>query len=78
MAGVRIDRQRSCGDVDGWSASRPRAEACGGTYIAGGDFWMLHAWVVPRWNNRKGDFAPFNPKICTPVVGTPDVNRCPE
>ncbi len=39
---------------------------------------MLHAWVVPRWNNRKGDFAPFNPKICTPVVGTPDVNRCPE
>ncbi len=66
--------------VDGWvvreQATGP--EACGGTYIAGGDFWMLHAWVVPGWDNRKGDFAPFNPKLCPPVVGTPDVNRCPE
>ncbi len=53
------------------------ADACGGTYIAGGDFWMLHAWVVPGWDNRKGDFAPFNPKLCPPTVGTPDVNRCP-
>ncbi len=53
-------------------------DACNGTYIAGGDFWMLHAWVVPGWNNRKGDFAPFNPKLCPPVSGTPDVNRCPE
>ncbi len=65
--------------VDGWvvreQASGP--DACGGTYIAGGDFWMLHAWVVPGWSNRKGDFAPFNPKLCPPTVGTPDVNRCP-
>lgn len=65
--------------VDGWvvreQASGP--DACGGTYIAGGDFWMLHAWVVPGWDNRKGDFAPFNPKLCPPTVGTPDVNRCP-
>ncbi len=53
-------------------------EACNGTYIAGGDFWMLHAWVVPGWNNRKGDFAPFNPKLCPPNAGTPDVNRCPD
>ena len=52
-------------------------EACGGTYIAGGDFWMLHAWVVPGWDNRKGRFAPFNPKLCPPIAGTPDVNRCP-
>ena len=55
----------------------PGPGACGGTYIAGGDFWMLHAWVVPGWDNRKGEFAPFNPKLCPPTVGTPDVNRCP-
>jgi hypothetical protein len=65
--------------VDGWvvreQATGP--DACTGTYIAGGDFWMLHAWVVPGWSNRKGDFAPFNPKLCPSNVGTPDVNRCP-
>lgn len=55
----------------------PGPDACVGTYIAGGDFWMLHAWVVPGWDNRKGEFAPFNPKLCPPVTGTPDVNRCP-
>ena len=53
-------------------------DACNGTYIAGGDFWMLHAWVVPRWPNRKGQFAPFNPNLCPPIAGTPDVNRCPD
>lgn len=53
-------------------------DACNGTYIAGGDFWMLHAWVVPAWDNRKGQFAPFNPSLCPPIVGTPDVNRCPD
>jgi len=31
----------------------------------------------PGWGNRKGDFAPFNPKLCPPTVGTPDVNRRP-
>jgi hypothetical protein len=66
--------------VDGWVVREQAAgpDACGGTYIAGGDFWMLHAWVVPGWDNRKGDFAPFNPKLCPPVSGTPDVNRCPD
>jgi hypothetical protein len=65
--------------VGGWveREQAPGPDACGGTYIAGGDFWMLHAWVVPGWDNRKGDFAPFNPKLCPPVSGTPDVNRCP-
>jgi hypothetical protein len=65
---------------NGWvvreQASGP--SGCEGTYIAGGDFWMLHAWVVPGWSNRRGDFAPFNPKLCPPVTGTPDVNRCPD
>jgi hypothetical protein len=65
---------------NGWVVREQSAgpDACDGTYIAGGDFWMLHAWVVPGWDNRKGDFAPFNPKLCPPNVGTPDVNRCPE
>ncbi|MEP7202281.1 MAG: hypothetical protein ABI894_06715 [Ilumatobacteraceae bacterium] len=66
--------------VDGGWVVREQApgpDACDGTYIAGGDFWMLHAWVVPGWDNRKGDFAPFNPKLCPSNVGTPDVNRCP-
>jgi hypothetical protein len=67
--------------VDGGWVVREQAagpQACDGTYIAGGDFWMLHAWVVPGWDNRKGDFAPFNPKLCPPVTGTPDVSRCPD
>jgi hypothetical protein len=66
--------------VNGWVVREqtPNAAACSGTYIAGGDFWMLHAWVVPGWDNRKGQFGPFNPKLCPPIVGTPDVNRCPD
>ncbi len=65
---------------NGWVTREQAAgpDACDGIYIAGGDFWMLHAWVVPGWENRKGAFAPFNPKLCPPNTGTPDVNRCPE
>jgi hypothetical protein len=68
-----------CVSDSGWVVREQtkRREDCRGTYIAGGDFWMLHAWVVPGYDNRKGRFAPFNPKLCPPVVGTPDVNRCP-
>ncbi|MEO8363377.1 MAG: hypothetical protein ABI570_03210 [Ilumatobacteraceae bacterium] len=50
--------------------------SCDGTFIAGGDFWMLHAWVVPGWENRVGKFAPFNPKLCPRDEGTPDYARC--
>ncbi|MGZ4769022.1 MAG: hypothetical protein ACXVLX_10055 [Ilumatobacteraceae bacterium] len=66
--------------VNGWVVREQTSgpDACSGTYIAGGDFWMLHAWVVPKWDNRKGMFAPFNPSLCPPIVGTPDVNRCPD
>jgi hypothetical protein len=66
--------------VDGGWVVREQAagpDACNGTFIAGGDFWMLHAWVVPGWDNRKGEFAPFNPKLCPRVTSTADVNRCP-
>lgn len=69
-----------CVSKSGWVVREqtPSADKCLGTYIAGGDFWMLHAWVVPGYDNRKGRFAPFNPKLCPPITGTPDVNRCPD
>jgi hypothetical protein len=54
------------------------AVGCEGTYVAGGDVWMLHAWVVPRYENLDGFFAVFNPKLCPPSAGTPDISRCPE
>ena len=66
-----------CVALSGW-VIRERAtgpDACDGSYIAGGDFWMLHAWVVPRWENADGIFAPANPKLCPKDVG-PDFLRC--
>ena len=68
-----------CVSNTGWVVREqtPSADKCFGTYIAGGDFWMLHAWIIPGYENRKGRFAPFNPKLCPRITGTPDVNRCP-
>jgi hypothetical protein len=67
-----------CVDASGWVVrEQATPDTCPGTYIAGGDFWMLHAWVVPGWENRDGRFASFNPKLCPPDVGTPDIARCP-
>lgn len=69
-----------CVNLDGWVVRERAAgpEACDGSFIAGGDFWMLHAWVVPGWGNRVGVFAPMNPKLCPPELGTPDFLRCPD
>jgi hypothetical protein len=50
---------------------------CAGSYFGGRDLWMLHAWVVPEWGNRWGEFATTNPLLCPPVAGTPDLSRCP-
>ncbi|MEO5724987.1 MAG: hypothetical protein ABIQ39_16530 [Ilumatobacteraceae bacterium] len=61
-----VDREESTGP-----------EQCAGTYLAGGDLWMLHAWVVPGYSNRKGRFATYNPMLCPPITGTPDDMRCP-
>jgi len=65
--------------VNGWVdrelATGP--EACAGTYLAGSDLWMLHAWIVPGWTNRWGTFAVRNPTLCPPAAGTPDILRCP-
>lgn len=68
-----------CVALDGWVVRERAAgpEDCEGSYIAGGDFWMLHAWVVPGWENRDGVFAPINPKLCPAAAGTPDYLRCP-
>ena len=59
-----VIRERSAGPAD-----------CDGSYIAGGDFWMLHAWIVPGWENRDGVFAPANSKLCPQNTG-PDFLRC--
>jgi len=66
--------------VNGW-ADRERAtgpDACAGTFFPGGDLWMLHAWPVAGYENMDGKFATFNPKLCPPIFGTPDVARCPQ
>jgi hypothetical protein len=41
----------------------PAALACPGTWLNGGDLWMLHAWVVPGLPNPDGRFAPTNPAV---------------
>jgi hypothetical protein len=62
-----VDREESTGP-----------EQCGGLYLAGGDLWMLHAWTVPRFANRDGRFATYNPMLCPAAAGTPDISRCPD
>jgi hypothetical protein len=65
--------------VNGW-VDREEVEGpslCAGSYLGGRDLWMLHAWVVPGYENRWGDFADTNPVLCPPVTGTPDIARCP-
>jgi hypothetical protein len=65
--------------VNGWVDREEAAgpDTCAGTYLAGGDLWMLHAWVVPGYRNRNGRFANTNPALCPPKYGTPDILRCP-
>lgn len=66
--------------VNGW-VDRERAtgpDACAGTYFAGGDLWMLHAWPVKRYPNKDGDFATVNPMLCPAAVGVADIARCVE
>lgn len=66
--------------VNGW-VDREEAggpDRCAGTYLAGGDLWMLHAWVVPGFENRLGRFADIHPALCPARYGTPDIVRCPE
>ena len=48
---------------------------CEGEVVAGGELWMLHAWVVPDYENPDGVFAPTNPKLCPPRTGV-DAGWC--
>ncbi len=66
-----------CVALSGWVIRERSAgpDDCAGSYIAGGDFWMLHAWIVPGWENRDGTFAPANEKLCPPKSG-PDFLLC--
>jgi hypothetical protein len=65
--------------VNGWVDREMTAseDVCAGDVLAGGDLWMLHAWVVPGWPNRWGRFASLNPALCPAANATPDIGRCP-
>jgi hypothetical protein len=64
--------------VNGWVDREMAATPadCAGSFLAGSDLWMLHAWVVPGRGNRWGPFAVDNPALCPPAAGTPDIARC--
>lgn len=64
--------------VNGWvdrEVSTP--DTCAGSYLGGNDLWMLHAWVVPGWENRWGPFAVMNPSLCPAATQASDAARCP-
>ena len=66
--------------VNGW-VDRERVATpadCAGHFLAGSDLWMLHAWVVPGYDNQWGTFATLHPRLCPgPVDAAPDIARCP-
>lgn len=66
--------------VNGWVDREEAASPaqCAGTFLAGGDLWMLHAWVVPTFPDKLGKFATFNPTLCPPAAATADISRCPD
>jgi hypothetical protein len=65
--------------VNGWVDRENVAgpSLCAGAYLGGSDLWMLHAWVVPGYANRWGEFADTNPLLCPPVASTADIAQCP-
>jgi hypothetical protein len=42
---------------------------CAGEWVDGHDLWMLHAWVVPGYENADGVFAPTNRQLCPRRTG---------
>jgi hypothetical protein len=62
--------------VNGWIDREQAPPSCPGAWLAGGDLWMLHAWVVPGWENRWGDFASVHPGLCPSPRDAPDLARC--
>ena len=63
--------------VNGWVEREEVASpsGCVGSWLAGDDLWMLHAWVVPGYRNRWGSFAQSNPTLC-PTGAVPDLASC--
>lgn len=63
--------------VHGWVEREevPAPADCPGSWLAGGDLWMLHAWLVDSYPNRWGRFAQANPTLC-PTGRVPDLASC--
>jgi hypothetical protein len=63
--------------VNGWVEREGVAAPtdCPGSWLAGGDLWMLHAWMVDGYPNRWGRFAQTNPTLC-PTGRVPDLASC--
>jgi plastocyanin len=53
--------------------SRSRCEADGGVFVEEAGNWMIHAYVVPEFDNPAGVFAMFNPTIwpLAPAIDDP-------
>ncbi len=64
--------------VNGWVEREDVATAaeCPGTLLEGSNLWMLHAWVVPAYKNRRGEFALTNPALCPARTKVPDMASC--
>jgi hypothetical protein len=64
--------------VDGWLRTENVAQRsdCPDTWIDGSDLWMLHAWVVPGFENRWGPFSDIHPALCGRKPGQPDILSC--
>jgi hypothetical protein len=64
--------------VNGWVEREdvPTAAECPGTLLEGSNLWMLHAWVVPAYKNRWGQFALTNPALCPARTKVPDMASC--
>jgi hypothetical protein len=81
FAGVNDHWHQHAGDcvVNGWidGENVPNPSRCAGVWLAGGDLWMLHAWIVPGLPNRWGQFATIHPALCPSAARTPDFERCP-
>jgi len=54
----------------------PSAAECPGTWLHGGDLWMLHAWVVPDVASPDGRFAPRNTRLCPRPGSVADAVSC--
>ena len=52
--------------VNGWVDREMAATRgdCAGSFLAGADLWMLHAWVVPGHDEPRRSVRPVRPRPC--------------